>query len=430
MTAGPNRFLLLAFDAAGNQVGQVCSLAVTPGPLTVSGCPLPDANAGTPYFGSLNAQGGSAPYFISTSGTLPAGIQVSIDGQVSGTPTTAGSFPFSVTMLGSGGQTFTQSCSLNVIPPSLHLTTGCPLPQAQLGNSYTTSISAAGGTAPYHFGFSGFLPDGLQGSADGVLSGTPQSLGGLSFLLQVSDAQNRSITAPCSINVVLPPVPQVQIGALAASAPPAAGNIAIPVQLAQAYSQPIQGQVSLSIQPNTLTTGAASQPDPRLRFLNGLTTASFTLPAGSTSLTVPLVSTGTVASTITVSLANLSSAGANLSLHPTAQIFRIPASAPVVTSACYTTTSTGISLQLNGYTTTRELVQADLTIGTQSFQTDLTATATAYFSDPLSIAAGGTFALTVPIDLTLVPKAPLSSVSVTVFNSIGPSGSQTVSTCQ
>jgi len=169
-----------------------------------------------------------------------------------------------------------------------------------------------------------------------------------------------------------------------------------------------------------------------LRFLNGLTTASFTLPAGSTSLSLPLVSTGTVASTITVSLTNLNSAGASLTLHPTSQIFRIPAGAPVVTSACYTTTPTGISLQLNGYSTTRELVQADLTIGNQSIQTDLTSTATAYFSDPLSIAAGGTFALTVPYDLTLLPKASLNSgsVSVTVFNSIGPSGSQTVSTCQ
>ena len=426
MRSGPKDFLLLASDTNGNQVGQVCSLAVMPGSLAVNGCPLPDANAGTPYFSALTAAGGSAPYIITTTGALPAGIQVSSNGQVSGTPTTAGLYPFNVTMQAAFGQTFTQACSLNVIPPSLHFTTACPLPQAQLGKAYSTTIAATGGTAPYQFEFAGFLPDGLQASGDGVLSGTPQSIEGLSFLVRVSDAQNRSLTAPCSVNVVLPPPPQIQIGALPASAPPAASNVAIPIQLAQAYSQPIQGQVQLSI--------TAQQPDPKLRFANGQTTASFTLPAGSTRLTVPLVSTGTVASTITVSLSNLRSAGTNLSLFPTPQVFSIPASAPVVTSACYTHTATGITLQLNGYSTTRELANADVTIGNLSVQTDLSGIAAAYYADPVSIAAGGAFALTIPYDLTLDSSASSGTVrgtvSVNVFNTVGPAGNQTVSACQ
>jgi hypothetical protein len=392
----------------------------------VSGCPLPDGNVGSPYTSLLNAQGGSGPYVITAAGTLPSGIQVSIDGQVTGTPTTAGLFPFSVSMQGAGGPTFTQACSLNVNPPSLHLATACPLPQAQLGASYSTNISAAGGTAPYHFDFYGFLPDGLQASADGVLSGTPQSMGGLSFLLHVSDAQNRSFTAPCSINVVLPPAPQMQIGALPSAVSPAATNLAIPIQLAQAYSQPIQGQVVLNIQPG----GDANQPDPNLRFANGQTSATFTLPAGSKRISLPLVSTGTVASTVTVTLANLHAAGANLNLYPTPQRFVIPASAPVVTSACYTSTATGVTLQLSGYSTTRELVRADVTVGALNLQTDLTGIATAYFSDPVSIAAGGAFALTVPVALTTDSQASPGAVSVNIFNTVGPAGNQTVSTCQ
>jgi large repetitive protein len=425
MRAGPNRFLLLAFDANGNQAGQVCSLAVTPGSLAVSGCPLPDGNVGSPYTSLLNGQGGSGPYVITTAGTLPSGIQVSVDGQVTGTPTTAGLFPFSVTMQGAG-QTFTQACSLNVNPPSLHLGTACPLPQAQLGASYSTSISAAGGTAPYHFDFYGFLPDGLQATADGVLSGTPQAMGGISFLLHVSDAQNRSFTAPCSINVVLPPAPQLQIGALPPAVSPAATNLAISIQLGQGYSQPIQGQVVLNIQPG----GDGNQPDPNLRFANGQTAASFTLPAGSTRLSLPVVSTGTVASTVTVALANLSAAGANLNLYPTPQRFVIPASAPVITSACYTSTSTGVTLQLNGYSTTRELVRADITIGALNLQSDLSGIATAYYSDPISVAAGGTFAVTVPVALTTDSQAAPGVVSINVFNTVGPAGNQTVSACQ
>ena len=431
MSAGPMRFLLLASDSNGNQVGQICSVAVNRGPLAVSGCPLPDANAGVPYFGSLNTLGGSAPYSVTTAGTLPAGIQISIDGQVSGTPANAGLYPFNVTTREGSGQTFSQACSLNVNPPSLHISTSCPLPPAQLGQAYSARIGAAGGTAPYRFDFYGFLPDGLQPSTDGGLAGTPQSLGGLSFLVRVSDAQNRSTTGQCSVNVVLPAVPQIQLGSFPSTVAPAASNVLIPIQLTQAYSQSIQGQLSISIQPDTHSSDAsANQPDPRLRFANGQMTANFTIPAGSTRLNVPLVSTGTVASTITVSLANLRAAGANLSLYPTPRIFRIAPSAPIVTTACYTRTPTGIALQLNGYSTTRELVRAEVAIGTLNFKTDLNGIAAAYFSNPTSIRAGGAFALTVPYDLNLDPKASPGSVSINVFNVVGAAGNQTVSTCQ
>jgi len=429
MTAGPSQFLLLATDTNGNQAGQICSVIVTRGPLAINGCPLPDANVGEPYFGSLTALGGSAPYLLTTTGALPSGIQITLDGQVSGTPTAAGSYPFNVTMREGSGQTFTQSCSLNVNPASLHFSTSCPLPQAQLGQSYSARILAVGGTAPYRFDFYGYLPDGLQPSGDGVLSGTPQTLGGLSFLVQVTDAQNRSTATGCSVNVVLPPLPKMQIGNLPSTVAPAASNVAIPIQLAQAYSQDIQGLVVLNIQSDARSSeGAANQPDPRLRFANGQTIASFTIPAGSTSVTQQLASTGTVASTITVSITNLRSGGANLSLYPTSKIFSIAPSAPVVTSACYTKTPTGIALQINGYSTTRELVRADVTIGTQIVPIDLSGIAAGYYSDPQTIRAGGTFALTVPYDLTLA-AGPVS-VSVNVLNTVGAAGTRTIQACQ
>ena len=429
MHAGPAQFLLLATDANGNQAGQICSVVVSRGALSVAGCPLPDANAGQPYLGTLSPLGGSAPYLLTTTGSLPPGVQITLDGHVSGTPASAGLYPFSVNVREAGGQTATQSCSLNVNPTALQFSTSCPLPQAQLGQAYSAKIQATGGTAPYHFDFFGYLPDGIAPAADGTVSGTPQTLEGLSFLVRVTDAQSRSTTTGCSMNVVLPSVPPIQLGTVPSTVAPAAGNITIPIQMAQAYSQPIQGQVALSIQPNTSSSeGTANQADPRLRFANGQTTATFTLPAGATSASIPLVSTGTVASTVTVSVAKLTSSGTVLNVFPSSKIFSIPASAPVVTSACYTTTSTGISLQINGYSTTRELTTANISVGTQSFQADLTGVAAAYFADPESIGAGGAFALTVPYDLTL--DAPPTAVSINVSNTVGAAGSRTIQTCQ
>ncbi|HME06672.1 MAG TPA: hypothetical protein VKG25_06460, partial [Bryobacteraceae bacterium] len=67
-------------------------------------------------------------------------------------------------------------------------------------------------------------------------------------------------------------------------------------------------------------------------------------------------------------------------------------------------------------------------------QTDLSGIAAAYYADPVSIAAGGAFALTIPYDLTLDSSASSGTVrgtvSVNVFNTVGPAGNQTVSACQ
>ena len=435
MAAASSRFLLIATDPNGNQAGQVCSLAVTRGPLSVTGCPLPDAPNGEQYQASLNALGGSAPYTFTTSGNLPPGISVSTSGVVSGSSTSSGSYPFNVTVREASGQTFTQACSLNVAPAYLHITTSCPLPDAQLGQSYSAQIQAAGGVAPYQFDFFGFVPEGLQVSGDGSLSGTPAALGGEAFLVRVTDARGQSSTTPCSVNVGLPAVPLIRITGLPASVPPAATNISVTAQLSQAYTQPITGQATLDIQPDTQSPEAtANQPDPRLRFANGQAAINFLIPAGSTQVTLPLVSTGTVASTVTASLGKLRSAGVALPLHPTPVIFTIPPSAPAVTSACYSKTPTGANLQINGYSTTRELTRAEVTLGTQTltqdFTTDLTGVAADYFSDPETIRAGGSFALVVPYQFDIGPKETISTAKLTLYNTVGGAASISMQACQ
>ena len=435
MSAANSQFLLIATDGTGNQAGQVCSIAVTRGPLAVSGCPLPDASSGEPYQATLNALGGSAPYTFTYTGTLPAGITISSSGFVSGSSTAAGSYPFSVTVREASGQTFTQPCNLNVAPSVLHITTSCPLPDAKLGQSYSAQIQAGGGVAPYQFDFFGFLPDGLQVASDGTISGAPTALQGDAFLVRVTDARNQTATTACSVSVGLPAIPLISITGLPATVAPAAANISVTAQLTQPYTQPITGQAVLDVQPDTRSSEAgANQADPRLRFMNGQTATNFVIPAGSRQVTLPLVSTGTVASTVVASLTKLRSAGVDLPLHPTPVIFKIQPSAPVVTSACYTITSTGINLQVNGYSTTRELTQAKVSLATQalnqSFETDLNGLAAGYFSDPETIRAGGTFALTIPYQLDIGPKEVVTSATLALFNTVGGTSSVSMQACQ
>ncbi len=89
------------------------------------GCPGGGAQAGVWYSGSLNLQGGVAPYTVSiSSGNLPAGLTLNTStGNITGvaavavlTSTAAAAQVFSATVVDSWGNTATQKCNMNVNP--------------------------------------------------------------------------------------------------------------------------------------------------------------------------------------------------------------------------------------------------------------------------------------------------------------------------
>src|SRR5262249_32178877 len=65
---------------------------------------------------SVGSDAGGPFKFLVTAGKLPAGITLSTSGLLSGTSTTAGTFPFAVTATGAGGLNVTQAYSLTVDP--------------------------------------------------------------------------------------------------------------------------------------------------------------------------------------------------------------------------------------------------------------------------------------------------------------------------
>ena len=78
---------------------------------------LPDGNVGTPYSVFLVREGGAGPYqWDVVSGSLPSGISLSSDGELSGTPTAAGDFSFEARVRDSGDQSATQAMALHVEP--------------------------------------------------------------------------------------------------------------------------------------------------------------------------------------------------------------------------------------------------------------------------------------------------------------------------
>lgn len=91
-----NDAFLFNFDINGNT--NITLTATTNTALTiVTSSPLPAGTNGAAYNQQLQAIGGFLPYFWTVSaGSLPAGLSLSLEGQLTGTPTATGTFNFTV----------------------------------------------------------------------------------------------------------------------------------------------------------------------------------------------------------------------------------------------------------------------------------------------------------------------------------------------
>jgi Putative Ig domain len=77
---------------------------------------------------------------------------------------------------------------------ALAITTTSPLPNAVLGQPYSETLQATGGTTPYTWSLvSGSLPTGLSLNSAGVISGTPTVGGNFSPTVQVTDSESPTV---------------------------------------------------------------------------------------------------------------------------------------------------------------------------------------------------------------------------------------------
>ncbi|MGF6117332.1 carbon monoxide dehydrogenase subunit G, partial [Janthinobacterium lividum] len=100
------------------------SMTVTAPTITVAPTVMPAMTAGVAYSQGIAAGGGTAPYsYAITGGSVPTGLSLAADGTLSGTPTAAGPYNFTVTATdsssGSGPYTGSRAYSVTVVvaPP-------------------------------------------------------------------------------------------------------------------------------------------------------------------------------------------------------------------------------------------------------------------------------------------------------------------------
>jgi len=207
----------------------------------------PAGTVGAPYSFTFTGAGGCGPalpyQFTIIGGSLPPGLGLALSGLVSGTPTQAGSYSFwvnlsdqnppsadwcrpaqsqrefTIVINGSGGGS-PPPAPAPAAAPSI---TTAALPEASVGNSYSTTFTASGsGTKTWSI-VAGSLPAGLSLASNGVVSGTPQAAGTSSFTVKVS-ANGVSSQKQFALAVS----PALQISAPASQV----GEVAVPLTIA------------------------------------------------------------------------------------------------------------------------------------------------------------------------------------------------------
>lgn len=160
------------------------SVRVVSSSLRIIDAQLPDSTIGRPYFYRLTAVGesGRSTWNVENSqGELPAGLTLTADGALTGTPEVvagAGNVRAFTVAVNNGGRRATARLVLRVFPSTATLgitTSSIPTLINSASAVFQYPLGAAGGIRPYAWRVAqGTLPSGVTLSVDGVLSGAPR----------------------------------------------------------------------------------------------------------------------------------------------------------------------------------------------------------------------------------------------------------------
>ena len=228
-TVTPNTGLVAATYTAtvtvsgGNGISEQFDVCFTVDPATPIGIAptittttLPGGTVGTAYNEQLTATGDATITWDMESGTLPGGLSLSSGGVISGTPTAAGTFNFTVKAANGVSPDATMPLSIIIsnapVTPVPPVITTATLPSGTVNATYSQTLTANGDTPITWSIASGTLPGGLSLSSDGVISGTPTAAGTFNFTVKAANGVSPDATTALSIiisNAPVTPVPPV-----------------------------------------------------------------------------------------------------------------------------------------------------------------------------------------------------------------------------
>jgi Putative Ig domain len=394
-------FLFCFFVLAGVAQAQV----------TITTASLPDGKVGFNYTAQLTLTGGTAPYtWTIITGTTPTGLNLSASGVISGVPTVAGTFAFTVKVTdstpGGGGGPFTDQKALSInVPPAITTTF---LPNGLISQNYSQTLSATPDATPLTWSISsGSLPAGLSLDANtGAITGVPTATGTSSFTVKIVDGSSPTpLSGTANLSLTIQPVLSIP----AATLPVGIVSAFYPVQLSSnGPPSPTWFFVSgvlppgLSLSPSGALQGTAATAG-SFNFTVQATSSNPTQTAQQ-SFTIN-VNPALIVTTVSLPIATLNAA------YPATQLTASGARPPYTWASIGNPLPVGMSLSINGALTGTPTVPGNYTIVVQASDTTDGVIATQ----------------TAPRALSLVVSAALTVSTSTLPNgAVGMSYSQTL----
>ena len=200
---GSFTFTVTATDSTGAQANQSYTVTVNPA-VTLSALTQTHWLASQPgYSQTITASGGTGSVTMSHSGSVPTGLTFNDStGVLSGTPTAAGSFTFTVVATDSTGAQGSRAYTVTINPAITFSNLGQSQWTVNRGG-YNQTIAASGGTGGITLSHSGNIPTGMTfNNGNGQLNGTPSAVGTFTFTVTATDntGEQASQTYTLTIN--------------------------------------------------------------------------------------------------------------------------------------------------------------------------------------------------------------------------------------
>lgn len=422
---GSFSFTIQVADSTNVTASRTYSLVVESSRVSIlTPSPLPGGMVGSRYSQRFTAAGGTPPYtWSSTAGLVPG---LSLDpgtGALEGTPSAAGAFTITVAVRDAASGTASRAYSITINPSPLTLTSPRELPAGLVGEPLAFRLEASGGSPPYSWTANG-LPDGLTlDASSGLLSGAPKVPGAFSFAVRVTDAARATVLELFRITIGVPAVPDLVLRGLPASLEPAS-QPALELSLAAPFPVDLTGQLDLTFAPDT------SGGDPAIVFSNGQRSVAFTIPANTTAASFPIgalaLQSGTVAGNIRIA-ARLQAAGVEVTpTPPPAFNSRVERAAPRIGRLSVARSASGLTVQITGFCTAREITEAvfrftvtgGATLQTPEIRVPVENLFAPWFQDPASARFGSQFTFSQQFNVQGDASA-LTLDSVTLTNRLG-----------
>ncbi|WP_312363646.1 putative Ig domain-containing protein [Ensifer sp.] len=207
--SGPDSFTYTATNAAGTSSTATVTITVSAPTLALSPAAgsLPGGITGTAYSQTVTASLGTAPYQFAASGSLPAGMSIDVmTGVLSGTPSAAGSFAFTVVAADAHGATGSATYTLDIAQGL----------QPPVAANVTATVNANSSANPITLAITGDPADSVavaQQASHGTVMATGTTInyspaagysGPDSFTYTATNAAGTSSTATVTITVSAP----------------------------------------------------------------------------------------------------------------------------------------------------------------------------------------------------------------------------------